>query len=393
MIPVYLKNAWFRASDPDETEEEAQSGDGSAHDPVARYALVAIAVVLVTAALSLTQAIAMPIVAGLIFGLIFGPLVDRLFRMGMPQGLAAGVIVLAGIALLAVVAGLFAAPFAIWSESLPAVMEALQQRADEILRAMRQIERLFAGAAPVPAPETVVVDAGSPWLSIAATSSSIAGGFLIFVATTYFYLCTRRQMKARALRLCLGASARRTAGQFLSDLEEKVASYFATITLINLGMGAAATLIAFLAGMPFPLFWGLLGFILNYIAFVGPFIMMALMLGYGLVEHADIVAALVPAGAYFLVNLVEGNVVTPLAVGRRLTLNPFLVFVFFVFWLWLWGPIGAFLATPILLVITLSAEAVIRHRRLETEAEAQTGAAATTAPQVPPERLAVAPAR
>lgn len=88
-----------------------------------------------------------------------------------------------------------------------------------------------------------------------------------------------------------------------------------------------------------------------------------------------------PAAVYYLLHLVEGNLVTPLVVGSRLTISPFLVFISFVFWLWLWGPIGAVLSTPILLVGLVAREEVANYRRALQEAEQ--AAAETSAAEAP----------
>jgi predicted PurR-regulated permease PerM len=116
-----------------------------------------------------------------------------------------------------------------------------------------------------------------------------------------------------------------------------------------------------------PIFWGVGAFVFNYIAFIGPVIMTALMVGAGLMTDGPFLTMFWPAAAYFVVHLLEGNIVTPIAVGRRLTVSPFLVFVSFIFWLWLWGPLGAILSTPILLVITVATEVVIAYRKAPDE--------------------------
>lgn len=389
IMPATLRDYWRRI-DPHAEDGSARpaahddihdsSGETHDHDFVARYALVGILIILATASLSIARPIALPIVSGVIFGLVLGPLVDRMVRAGVPQGLAAALLVLCGLVIMILVIGIFAAPFAIWSDRLPGIIAALRDRLSDITDLAKRLEGLAGGAIPG-APETpqvtvTVAEPSNPLMNIALTSTAAAGAMLIFIATIYFYLATRRHLKARALRLCLGGSARRSAGAFFERIEIRIASYFGVVTVINLGMGLATTIIAWLAGLPFPLFWGLIAFVLNYIIFIGPTIMVGLLFGAGLLDDSSGLHAAWPAAAYFTVNLIEGNFITPLLVGRRLTVSPFLVFVSFVFWLWLWGPVGAFLSTPLLLVISLSIEAVREHKRMEAEAEEAAKAAA-----------------
>jgi predicted PurR-regulated permease PerM len=372
MIPQSLRTAWLNRDREEPVEDEPEAAGPQPHDLVLRYATVGIFVILLTAGLQFAKTIAMPIVGGLIFGLVLGPLVDRMMRARVPQGVAAAALVLTGVLVLALVVGIFAAPFALWSDKLPGIIAALRERFADVGDLVKRFQGLTSGltesATPSNVPRVVAVDeSGSPLVDLAISSTAAAGGMLIFIATIYFYLATRRHLKARALRLCLGGSARRSAGAFFERIETKIASYFGVVTIINLGMGLVTAIIAWAAGLPFPLFWGLVATILNYIAFVGPTIMTALLFGAGLLDENAGWMAAAPALAYFVFHLIEGNIITPIFVGRRLTLSPFLVFVSFVFWLWLWGPVGAILSTPILLVISLSVEAVGEYRRLEAQ--------------------------
>jgi predicted PurR-regulated permease PerM len=386
MIPQSLRSAWLNRDREEPIEDEPEATGPQPHDVVLRYATVGILVILMTAGLHLAKTIAMPIVGGLIFGLVLGPLVDRMMRARVPQGVAAAALVLTGVLVLAVVVAIFAAPFALWSDKLPGIVAALRDRFADVGDLVKRIQGMTSGltesATPSNVPRVVAVDeSSSPLVDIAISSTAAAGGMLIFIATIYFYLATRRHLKARALRLCLGGSARRSAGAFFERIETKIASYFGVVTIINLGMGLVTAIIAWAAGLPFPLFWGLVATILNYIAFVGPTIMTALLFGAGLLDENAGWMAAAPAFAYFVCHLIEGNIITPIFVGRRLTLSPFLVFVSFVFWLWLWGPVGAILSTPILLVISLSIEAVGEYRKLEAQEAPAAVAADLAAPE------------
>lgn len=376
MKPNSLISSWRQRSlaaqeQETETNEFIPTFTQQDHDLVLRYALVGIFVIMATACLSITKTMTLPLTGGIIFGLVLGPLVDRMVKAGIPQSLAAGILVGAGTLLISAALTIFAAPFALWSDRLPELAAALSARLSGAMKFARQFEHLTGNLQP--GGPGIAVASDSPLIGIAVGSSTAAGGALIFVATIYFYLATRRHLKARILRLCFGRSARQTAGNFFEEIESKVASYFGIVTVINLGIGLVAALVAAAAGLPFPLFWGVMAFILNYIAFIGPVIMTVLIFGAGLIDRdATLLSAVWPALAYFMVHLVEGNVITPIAVGRRLTVSPFLVFLSFIFWLWLWGPFGAILSTPILLVATVGIEATLAYRRIEaTAAEAR----------------------
>jgi predicted PurR-regulated permease PerM len=338
------------------------------HDLIVRYAIIGIFVILATAALHLTKVIAMPIVAGVIFGLVLGPLVDWLVRRNVPQHLAAAIVVLFGLGVIVFALTLLAVPIAAWSDQGPKMAAALQNKLRPVVDLLDQLKSAAAALTGKSGAE-LEVSQGDPLMAIALSSSAAAGGLLIFVATVYFWLATRRHFKARILRLCLGRGARKSAGSFFEKIENRTARYFGLVTVINLGMGVVTAIIAWLAGMPYPVFWGALAFVMNYLAFIGPFIVTVTMFAGALLEAPTLLAAIAPAAAYFIVHLIEGNAVTPVFVGRSLTVSPFLVFIGFIFWLWLWGPVGAVLSTPILLVAMVAQEEFVAYRQAQLEDE------------------------
>lgn len=359
----------WRAAEPEPDDDHHGSWPAGDHDPVARWATVGIFVILATAALAIARPIALPITAGMVFGIVLGPVADALVRRGLPHGLAAALVVGGGALGLMTIIALLAAPVAMGADQIPAILEALKARLDGLFDFLRRLQ--WAAEPPGSAPQ-VEVSGGlslSPLLNIAMTSTSAAGSLLIFVATVYFYLAARRHLKARILRLCLGRDARQLAGSFFEEVEQRIASYFGVVTVINLAVGAITATIAWAAGFPYPLFWGALAFALNYLAYVGPLIVTGLIFGAGLMNGGTAFQILWPAAAFFMVQLVEGNVVAPVMIGRRLMLSPFVVFLSFVFWLWLWGPVGAILSTPILLVAMAMAETVAAVREVPADGE------------------------
>lgn len=354
-------------------DEDIQSSGGLTqqdHDLIVRYAIVGIFVILATAALHLTQVISLPVAAGVIFGLVLGPPVDAMVRRGVPQHLAAAIVVFIGVVLLLMLIATLTVPIAAWSDQVPRMVIALKVKLVGVLAYMEEFKQFAENVAGKEGAK-VSVSEGNPLVSIAISSTAAAGGLLIFIATVYFWLATRRHLKARVLRLCLGRDARKSAGAFFVEIESRTARYFGLVTLINLGMGLIGLVIAWAAGLPYPVFWGALAFFLNYLAFIGPIIVAVAFFAAGLLSSPHILVAAWPAAAYYVIHLFEGNLVTPLVIGSRLTISPFLVFISFIFWLWLWGPIGAVLSTPILLIGLVAREEFVNWRRASQEADRQ----------------------
>jgi predicted PurR-regulated permease PerM len=347
------------------------------HDPIVRYATLGIFVILATAALSIARPIALPVTAGIVLGIVLGPVTDRLVRRGLPAPLAAALVVMTLACALIGIVVVLAAPLAMGIDQLPAIVSTLRSKLDGLFDLANAVRGSQPGATAPAAPAATSSDSLAPLVTIATTSTSAAGGMLIFVATVYFYLAGRRTLKARLLRMCLGRDVRQIADTFFLELEARIATYFGVVTVINLIVGLFVTALAWVAGLPYPPFWGALAFTLNFVPFIGPAIATALIFGAGLASDVSLAQATWPAAVYLVVHIIEGNIVSPSMIGRRLTTSPFMVFLSFAFWLWLWGPVGAILSTPLLLIAIVMGEVLSSYRALSTP-EAET-------PETPPQ--------
>lgn len=349
-------------------------------DPVLRYSALGVFVILFFAALHLSRAFAMPIVAGLVIGFVLGPAADRLARYGLPQSVAAGLIVLMAALFLIAAAANTAAPLAEWIDQLPAMISALQAKAAGLLDVITRVKSVSNGAETAAA---VAVEKSNPVIDIFSVSSTIGAQLLLFTCTVYFYLATRRQIVARTLWLVLDKQARRPAYGFFEAVESHVAIYFGVVTLVNLGVGVFVAVVAWLGGLGYPLLWGALAAILNYVPYVGPMIVFGALLSAKLIQDVELIAVFWPAAAFVSMHVLEANVVTPSLVGRRFTVSPLLVFLSFAFWLWLWGPVGAMLASPLLLVAVLARASWREYR--ETVAPDGVVAASVVVPATQPD--------
>jgi predicted PurR-regulated permease PerM len=149
--------------------------------------------------------------------------------------------------------------------------------------------------------------------------------------------------------------------------------YFGTLTVVNICLGTAATVLTWLVGLPHPFLWGTLAAVLNFIPYLGPVIVIATLFVIGLTVFSALGQAVIAPLAYLGITALEGQVITPTLIGHRLTINPFLVFLSIAFWAWMWGPVGAFLAVPILLC------AMVAVRRMSSTGGKNTGQHATAA--------------
>jgi predicted PurR-regulated permease PerM len=180
------------------------------------------------------------------------------------------------------------------------------------------------------------------------------GQTFIFFGTLFFVLLGRARLRVAVITRFDDHEARLRALKIMNDMEHNLTSYLSVVAVINFAVGLAAAVIAFAVGLPSPIAWGVLAFLLNFIPYIGALIMEVVLLAVGLVTFPTLTHALMAPVLYFAFTTLEGHFITPAIMGRRLTLIPLAVFLSLIFWTWLWGPAGAFLAVPLLIVAMVS---------------------------------------
>jgi predicted PurR-regulated permease PerM len=143
-------------------------------------------------------------------------------------------------------------------------------------------------------------------------------------------------------------SEKQNVVEIAAEIEQTAARYFTSVTLINAGLGLSVWISVALLGLPHPLLWGVAAFLLHYIPFVGATGGIIAMTLFSLIHFDSVWHALLPPSAYVFCAMIEGNLATPLFLGRWLILNPIAILLAFLLWGYLWGVAGMLLAVPIL---------------------------------------------
>jgi predicted PurR-regulated permease PerM len=220
---------------------------------------------------------------------------------------------------------------------------------DRPLSALRDLQTAIVGSSGLS-----VDQSGNIFTSVMAALPPFALQFVLFVATLFFFLFSRVATRRYIVNAFGTRDGRLRALRIVHDIEANLSSYLIAVTIINLCVGVVATLVTWALGFPAPLLWGALAFVLNYIPYVGPGIMHVILFIIGLLIFDTFWPALIAPAFFMAFTFVEGHFIVPSVVGRQLLLHPLAVFLSLAFWAWLWGPIGALLATPILIVAMVS---------------------------------------
>jgi predicted PurR-regulated permease PerM len=318
-----------------------------------RIAVIVLATIAVIFVCVVAQALLAPVVLAVVIGLMFGPLADLIERRGVVPSLSAAVIILAFVAVILVSLLLFAGPLAEWATRGPQIWQKLQGHLAQLqapLTALGSIQEQLQSLAGSRTAMEVSIKDGSAWMSWALAAPALVGELLVFLASLYFYLATRHVSRRAVLSVITSRALRWRFAHVYREIERKISSFLVTVSLLNLAVGVAVALSMQIAGIPSPILWGALAFVLNYIPYIGQGTMMLLLLLVGAGTKDGLGEAVLPVASYMVINFAEGQVITPHLLGHRMTLNPFLIFLSTAFGIWVWGPIGGAIAVPMLLI-------------------------------------------
>jgi predicted PurR-regulated permease PerM len=317
---------------------------------IAHAALIGIFVLALIAALDVARPILVPAVSAFIVTLTLGPLAARAERMGIPNVATALALWLLVLLVFYGALALIAAPVVEWIGKAPEIGQNIQQKLhvlDGPLQRLQQLRNALMSSSAGGGLGVDLVAFVKPVLEVVAPG---IGQMLIFFGSLFFMLLGRTQLRRTMVDMVRSRDAKLSVLKMLNESEHDLTHYLSTIAIINLCVGIGAGLIAFATGMPSPLAWAVLGFVLNFIPYIGALMIEVAMFLVGLVVFPSLGHALIAPVLYLAMGTLEGHFITPSIMGRQLTLHPLTVFLSLVFWTWLWGPIGAFLSVPLLIV-------------------------------------------
>jgi predicted PurR-regulated permease PerM len=316
----------------------------------AQAATIGIFIILFVAGLELARPVFLPAVSAFVVTMMLGPLSVRAERGGVPPLVTAIVLWLLVIAVFYGVIVLLSAPAVDWIGKAPDISRVIQEKLRLLDRPLAALQDLRNAMLPSDAKAGLGFDIMSIVQPAVIVVTPAIGELFIFFGTLFFMLLGRARLRRVLVAFFDDREARLRTLKIMNDIEHNLTGYLSMVTMINVTVGISAGIIAFAVGLPDPVAWAVLGFILNFIPYIGALIMQAALFFVGLVTFPTLTHAVAAPLIYAAFATLEGHFITPAIIGRRLTLNPLTVFLSLVFWTWLWGPVGAFLAVPLLIM-------------------------------------------
>jgi predicted PurR-regulated permease PerM len=319
---------------------------------ISAWSLATLAAIAVGFVLYAAREIMLPVAAAFVVGVMLGPAARRLDVLRVPRAIAA-LLLVAGLTLTIVLVVLLILPrVSELTSGLPGSVASLKEKIhvfDDLIAGWRRLTSMIgeppnsdAIALPLPGISWV-----PPTISILLPTIT---EFLFFLVVLLLFISEWPNLRRGLVMTFASRDSRLTVLKILNEIESGLANYLLIVTLINLGVGAATGVICALTRMPNAVGFGALAATLNFIPIVGPIAMFAILLVVGLVAEPTFAWGLIPAAGFLLVITVEGQFLTPMIIGRHIELNALGVLLSLAFWTWLWGPMGAFLSSPILMV-------------------------------------------
>ncbi|MGJ3263896.1 MAG: AI-2E family transporter [Salinarimonas sp.] len=315
------------------------------------------ALVLGAGALYVAQDLILPLALAVLATLTLSPIVRSLARRGIAEWLTAPLLVAAVVGVLGLVAYTLSYPLSDWLARAPQIgweiereLRALRASFAAVEQASEQVDAL-TGAEAAPGVEEVVVREGG---FLASASSGLLGGLAtvgVAALLTVFLLASGDRIYERIVHVMPTFHDKRTAVEIGRAIERSISTYLLTIALINTGLGIVVGLVLWAVGMPTPALFGAMATLLNFMPYIGAILGVAITAAVSVVTFDGLGATLAPPLVYLACTTLEGNVVTPLILGRRLELNAVAILLGVAAMGWLWGAVGVFLAVPLLVAV------------------------------------------
>ncbi|QAY97394.1 AI-2E family transporter [Methylovirgula ligni] len=292
----------------------------------------------------------LPVVLAVMLKLLLQPGMRFLGRLHIPRSLAALFLILAVFAIIAGIGTAVSSAAKSWGERLPDSLPRIEERLRFVSEPIEKMHRLLAKADNMGQPAA----GGGSNLGLTETlfrgTQHFASGLFETILVLFFLLISGDMFLRRLVEIMPRFKDKRQVVDISQQVEGNISAYLLTITFMNALVGVATAVVMWGCGVGDPVLWGVVAFLLNFVPIIGPIVGIALFLFAGLLAIPTLWQALLPAGLYFAIHILEGETITPLLLARRFTLNPVLVVISLIFWFWMWGVPGAILSVPMLAI-------------------------------------------
>jgi len=311
----------------------------------------------------------LPVVLACVAKMSLKPLIRWASCCHIPPALSAAVALFFLVAAFGVGFFQLGRPAMTWMNEAPQHMTELRVR---VLKLFPRAARFSAAAAAVnnlgaTDAEKAAAEKKSPTLefkesrgtsSILNWTGTLLAGLGETLVLAYLLLASGDLFLQKLVHVMPTLSDKKRAVEVSREIQQNISNYLFSVSLINVGLGVLVSAGLYFMGVPDAAMWGILVAVLNFVPYFGPVAGVILLAAVGLLTFDTLGTGLLPSAWYLVLHLLEANLITPVLLGRRFTLNPVVIFVSLIFWMWLWGVPGALLSVPMLVSIKVVCDRV-----------------------------------
>ncbi|MEQ9618455.1 MAG: AI-2E family transporter [Deltaproteobacteria bacterium] len=309
--------------------------------------------------LYVARAIFIPISFAILLSLLLAPAVNALKKIRIPEELGAAVVLILLLGILSASVYVFYQPATEWLQKAPQSFTKVEQKlrvikepVEKVSEATKSVEKITEVEAE-PLGSTVEVKRESLMDVLISQTWEFAFGVATMIILLYFLLASGDLFLRKVINILPKLNDKKRAVEIARHIESHISNYLYTIVTINIFLGAAVGGALYLLKMPNPFLWGIMAGLLNFVLYLGPTVGIIIVAIVASATFDNFYQVLLPPLAYFIINGLEGNFITPMILGRRLLLNPVVIFLALLFWGWIWGIPGALIAVPIVVIIKI----------------------------------------
>jgi predicted PurR-regulated permease PerM len=295
----------------------------------------------------------LPLVLALLLSLLLAPVVRALGRVRIRPGIAAAIVMLSLIGAVGYGVSFLSEPVAGWLEKAPYGLQQLQAKLlplrhpiEKVAQAGGEIEKLTSPDDPQTKP--VVVKSTHLRDAFVSETPEFIGSAVLLLILLYFLLAYDGVFFGKVLNAIRRFEDKKRAVSIAREIEKQISRYLLTVTAINVGLGIAVGAAVYFLGLRNPFMWGAMVAVLNFVPYLGALTGIVCMTIGAVLSFDSVGWAMIFPATYLAIATIEGNFVTPMLLGRSLTLNPVVILLSLTFWGWMWGIAGIILAVPIL---------------------------------------------
>jgi predicted PurR-regulated permease PerM len=287
--------------------------------------------------ISFARQFLMPVILAVLLSFLLKPVVRFLAKIKLRETFGALIVILLFFGVLAFVISRLTQPAGDWIAKAPETLRAAEQKVHRLLRPAAQINKAAEKVEEITKPEgtekTPKVEIKQPHLAndVLSYTLSFLAGALETVVLLYFLLASGDLFMQKLVKILPTLHDKKKAVEIGNEVQQIISTFFFTITVINSCLGVLVGLLVMLVGMPSPILWGVVAGLLNFIPYFGPITGVAILSVAGLVTFDSVAQALLPPLIYLTLHALESNLVTPMVLGKRLTLNPVMIFISLIF--------------------------------------------------------------